>query len=192
MAKHKGKAKIAKRERALPQELRRAVKADKITKERALRLVESGGEVTEHKIADQNNAQPLRINETTIDWLIRRAHITPSMWYAAVTFREHFDRSGLEQLRAMDPTKDVVDGGNAKPEPLFRDKHLTQFNAALRQLGPLSSPVVTNVVLRDVRPEDCRTTSRYKGERDRRTEAMTMLCDGLARLAVHFRLPKDW
>lgn len=194
--KGRGKTKISRREGGLQPEMRRAVEADKITRQRALRLVESGGEASEEKMVNPDrpsqNIVCLRVNEVVIDWLVRRDHITRSMWQGATMFREHFDRSGLETLRAVDWTREVVDGGQSKPEPMFRDKHLSAFNAAIRQLGPLSSPVVTDVVLRDVRPEDCRASSRYSNARDRRTEAMTKLCEGLARLAVHFGLPKDW
>lgn len=194
--KGKGKPKISQRERALPPELRRAVRNETITPQRAAHLVADGGEAVEEKIADPDrpstNVIALRVNEIVIDWLVRRGHITRSMWQGATMFRDHYDKSGLEQLRAVDWTREAVDGGKSKPEPLFREKHLAAFNAAIRQLGPLSSPVVTDVVLRDVRPEDCRASSRYKNARDRRTEVMTKLCDGMARLAVHFGLPKDW
>ena len=185
-----------KPERALTPELRRAIHNGLITPERAFRLANEGAHAAEETMADpnkpSNNVVVLRVSETVVDWLLRRNHITRSMWQGATIFREHYDKSGLEQLRAMDPTKDVVDGGQSKPEPIFLERHLSAFNAALRSLGPLSSPVVTDVVLRDVRPEDCRTFSRYNSSRDCRTEAMTRLCDGLARLALHFDLQKDW
>jgi hypothetical protein len=190
------RGRIGKRERALTPELRRAVHNELITPERAARLAGEDAHAAEEKLADpdkpSNNVVVLRVSEIVVDWLVRRNHITRSMWQGATIFREHFDRSGLEQLRAMDMTKDIVDGGQSKPEPMFRDKHLSAFNSALRSLGPLSSPVVTDVVLRDVKPEECRASSHYSSARDQRTETMTKLRDGLARLALHFDLPKDW
>lgn len=191
------KPKINKQDKpGLPSELRRAIDADKITPQRALRLIEEGGEATEDTIVDQDspsqNVVVLRVNEVQIDRLVRKEQITRSMWHAAVMLRDHFDKSGLEQLRAMDPTRDKVDGGQSKPEPLFRDKHLTAFNRAIRDLGPLASPVVTEIVLRDTKIEDCRASSHYSNQRDRKTEIITRLRDGLCRLVLHFGLPKDW
>jgi hypothetical protein len=191
------KPKINKQDKpGLPPELRRAIDADKITPQRALRLIEEGGEATEDTIVDQDspsqNVVVLRVNEVVIDWLVRRERITRSQWEAATKLRNHFEQSGLDQLRAMDPTMDVVDGGQSKPEPLFRTQHLSAFNDAIRRLGPWTYSVISDVVLNDRRPEDASVSGLYRDKQRKGVETLTVLRMGLSVLALHWRLPKDW
>jgi hypothetical protein len=191
------KPKITKRDKpGLPAELCRAIAAGKITPQRALRLIEDGGEATEPEIVNpecpSQNIVALRVNEVVIDWLAKRKHITPSMHEAATKLRKHFDKSGLDQLRAMDPTRDVVDGGQSKPEPMFRQKHLTEFNHAIKQLGPWSYSVISDVVLNDKKPEDASVSGMYRDKQRKGVETLTVLRMGLSILALHWGIPKDW
>lgn len=197
MGKHKGsKAKIAKRERALPPELRRAVDADKITRQRALRLVDEGGEAVEEKIADPDrpvaNVVALRVTAVVIDRLAKQRHITRSMHEAAVKLRDNYQRSGLDQMRAVDWTRPYVDGGKDKHEPDFQVKALSEFNHAIKKLGPWTYSVISDVVLNDKKPEDASVSGMYRDRQRRGVETLTVLRMGLTALCEHWKLPKDW
>lgn len=195
-SKAKGKAKISQRDRALSPVLRQAVETEKITRQRALRLVESGGEATEEKIADPDrtalNAFPLRVTAVVIDRLAKQRHITRSMHEAAVRLRDAYQRSGLDQMRAVDWTRPYVDGGKDKHEPEFQVKALTEFNHAIRQLGPWTYSVISDVVIGDKKPEDASVSGMYRDRQRKGVETMTVLRMGLSTLALHWKLPKDW
>lgn len=169
----------------------RVVSAGMITAERARH---AGGGLDERKTTDEagNTVVRLFVSDSPIDSLAKCKHITQSMWEAGDRLRRHFLASGLEQLRAMDMTRDIVDGGQSKPEPEFREKHLQAYNRVVAAIRPWPFGVLKEVVLEDTPPEECGAVRcMYKSERDRQTAGMTELRNALRLLEDHFGIPSD-
>ena len=171
----------------------RVVSLDRITMERATML---GDALEEREIVDPEDGgrrQALSVSDAPLDRLSKAQHITRSMWEAGDKLRAHWLQSGLDTMRAADWTRPYVDGGQSKPEPELRERHIRQYRLAMAALRPWHANVIRDIVLDERAVEDCSAVrAMYASPRDRLIAGMTELRNALRALAEHFGLPHDW
>jgi hypothetical protein len=113
-------------------------------------------------------------------WLNRRL-IEPQHYAAGVRLRAAHWRGGLDGVRAVDPTREPVDGGRNKEPTLNQLAARDEFNAAIRALNRVSAKLAVDVAVLD---RDATELERAYGWR--KGYGMLRAREALDDLAVHY------
>lgn len=166
-----------------------------ITPERARQV---GEHVVERVIADgtASNVTVLEIRDDPIDKLWKRNLITAMEREAAEKFRENYERSGLDALKAQDWTRPLVDQSGHKGAPEFRQEALDRHNhailaiEALDKVSGLLKRMFLDVVLRKVPLVEADTFIKRGNERDQKASNLALLRLCLQGLMAHYGMKK--
>lgn len=143
----------------------------------------------------------MRLEDAPLDRLAARGQLHPrdprlNRIYkeAGEEYYRDYMLSGMSQLKAMDPSRIVIDGGaigssGGLPATLAAEFHRKRFFAAQRYIGTEFSPIVDAVVLREEPLIDVgRRISGHASNNSATAVAMDRLSLGLSRAAVHYGL----
>lgn len=114
------------------------------TKER----LRHAGEDVEEFITDTNR-RSYRLNEV-LDTLLRKRAITYDQKLAGDQIYSDWYDAGLSGSGAIDPSRDVVDGGQMQTHSDFVLAAMDRFNKAIARLSPIHLDAITMIVLLQV------------------------------------------
>lgn len=181
---------MSKRARRKPSVARTWANEGRITPEYA-RKIGDDAEAVEKADGTASSVTVLQIL-APIDRLHRDGKITQSEYDAGCKYRSDYQRSGLDTLRAADYTREVVDGGEHKPEPGFRIDALDAYHKATAKLPYGIGKFVFDVVVLEVPVHKADAFLVTADAAHQSTFQRGLLRQGLQILAAHYGMKEDW
>lgn len=150
------------------------------------RLRQAGDAVLEHRL--ESGRLTVRMADGDIlAYLSNRGVISGEQWQCGTRFYQDWYKSGLAASGVIDPTRVVVDGGNAEPAIIRSMEAAQQWAKAIKAIGPIHSHPLTAMVLLD-EPATVYALKHtgHKDPKDARLIAYDRLKQALEALVGHY------
>lgn len=182
MTKHSKKVSLAKLTTA-----ERWARDGKITPELARHIGEHSEEREMGEAGRAGNATVLQLRMSPIERMYHKYKLLTEEEYAAAQkLRADFDRSGLDTLKACDWTREVVDGGSHKAEPMFVEEARWAVLNALAAVSSLGKNLIIDVVIREKEVADAESFFTTPDRAHQATGNRALLRADLQRLVKHY------
>lgn len=118
------------------------------TPEREARARATAGDAVDRIVTDGMVSAVRLMDGDVLELLLKRGVITSELYAAGQAFHLNYRRAGLEALGAVDPSRDVVDGGQHKPVSEQALASLGRWRAMVRGVGQVHSEILCDCILR--------------------------------------------
>lgn len=156
----------------------------------AERLAKASEEFEERvvKIGDEPEATVVQmLDGSVLDRLLSRRQIATAQYSAGVRFYGDWYAAGLASSGVIDPSKDVVDGGNSEPAQVRQAEAAGRWVRAVQAVGKIHSNVLINVLLIEMSLQAYgQRDRRYADPKDARLAATVSLRNALTELDHHY------
>lgn len=128
-----------------------------------------------------------RVN-AVLDRLRSKGAINDDQYNAGNQIYSDWYLSGLSGSGAIDPSRDVVDGGKMETVTDVRLSAMDRYNRAIKRLSPIHLEAITNVVLLEIESlaEFGGRLHRYRDRADAQVSGASTLRDALSTLDFYY------
>jgi hypothetical protein len=160
----------------------------KITPEMARHIGQNAEEREMGEAGKASSATVLQLRMSPVERMYHKHKLLTEEEYAAAQkLRADFDRSGLDTLKACDWTREVVDGGAHKAEPIFVEEARRAVLNALAAVSVKGKNLVIDVVIREKEVADANSFFTTPDRAHQATGNRVLLRAELQRLVDHYR-----
>jgi hypothetical protein len=152
------------------------------------RLAKAGDDIEETSATQSQNWRAIRmLDGHVIERLRNRDAISGDLYNAGCQFYSDWYHAGLASSGVIDPSREVVDGGQSKGVSDRRLAAMTRWQRAVQAVGKVHSLVLIDVILHEMTLELYgRKHHGYKAQKQAVQAAQTSLINALTELDYHY------